>query len=507
MMFKVLIAEDELASLKYLINIIERKCSGFDVVDTAEDGKDALEKIKKHRPDVLITDIRMPIIDGIELVSKVKVLYPGMYSIIVSGYSEFDYAKGALEAGVVDYLLKPIDVNQMSMLMNKIKKRLKKHYRDKQFDIWRSILNGQYIDEDIIQKYFITEYYNIGVLRKGGLPSRYNTKHFASDKIYDINGINILKNMQLIENTWLLQGRDDNEIIIIASLPNLTVSIESVIHKLIKKQGTEFYYTAIVNDDLISMNNIKKIIEYMLKEINQKVVVGCTQILKYNKEKEQENSSVVNAMLSEMERNKIKFYILNGDYNSFKTELKKWFILWEKDKKPQIWLESIIRQILLLVTEFSLKNKKEEHLNLDILMDEAMYYSNSMDNLVENIWDIIEYLLENQNGILSQQNMENLFITIDEYININFREQLSLQGICNKFGISQTYLSRLFRKYKNMSFNEYLTAIRIEKAKELLLKHPKLKIKEVALSVGYNDPSYFSKVFCKYTGFSPSQYK
>ena len=115
-MYKIIVAEDEPTALNHVCMILAKKCPQYRVVGTAENGQEALDMIQKEAPDVLITDVKMPIMDGIQLVAKVKEEFPEILSVIISGYSDFEYAKGALRSGVCDYLLKPLAPSDMKRL-------------------------------------------------------------------------------------------------------------------------------------------------------------------------------------------------------------------------------------------------------------------------------------------------------------------------------------------------------------------------------------------------------
>ena len=99
-MYRVLVVDDEPAALQHVCTIVKKRCPEYEVAGTAENGREALEMVEILKPDLLICDVKMPLMDGISLVSKVKEQYPGIFSVIVSGYSDFAYAKGALQSEV-----------------------------------------------------------------------------------------------------------------------------------------------------------------------------------------------------------------------------------------------------------------------------------------------------------------------------------------------------------------------------------------------------------------------
>lgn len=132
MNYKVLIVDDEYSSSHYIEALIEKKCPGFAVSASAENGRQALEQIDRERPDVLISDIRMPVMDGIELIETVSRSCPDVVLVLVTGYQDFEYARKALRAGVSEYLLKPVKPSQMQQLMEEIKRKLDKSRHERQ---------------------------------------------------------------------------------------------------------------------------------------------------------------------------------------------------------------------------------------------------------------------------------------------------------------------------------------------------------------------------------------
>ena len=140
----------------------------------------------------------------------------------------------------------------------------------------------------------------------------------------------------------------------------------------------------------------------------------------------------------------------------------------------------------------------------EYFMDEAFFYASSMDELAENIFQILYKGMKDE-SIRIKVDTPEFFEKIQNYMKEHLSEQLSPQVICDIFGISQTYLSRLFRKYSHMGFNKSLNYFRIERAKEIMRKEG-LFIKDVASMVGYSDQFYFSRIFRSITGCSPSEY-
>jgi two-component system response regulator YesN len=175
---------------------------------------------------------------------------------------------------------------------------------------------------------------------------------------------------------------------------------------------------------------------------------------------------------------------------------------WEAGEQPQIYVEESVRSIFESL-RLGLNQPRDEE--LECMIDDAFYYAASYDELRESLLCIPEKLLPDPGQQICKVDTPEFFELIREYTNAHAAESLTLQSLCGHFGISQTYMSRLFRKYTGLSFINYLTSLRIEKAKGYLLNKNTI-IKDAAALAGFNDQFYFSRVFRSVTGQSPSEY-
>lgn len=180
-MYKVLLVDDEPGALMMMQSIMEKKCTSYNICGTAENGIDALDKISILHPDVVISDVKMPLMNGIDLVTQLRKQYPDIVSIIVSGYQEFEYAKAALQVGVWNYILKPIVPSTVQKTMEELEEKLNEIFYQERKRIIYALCNGGEVEESRTQKYFAYDEYYIAMVRKNGLPRR-----FSSDKKMEI---------------------------------------------------------------------------------------------------------------------------------------------------------------------------------------------------------------------------------------------------------------------------------------------------------------------------------
>jgi two-component system response regulator YesN len=501
-MIKIIIVEDEPAAMRYLRSIIEIKCSGFEIVDTAENGEEGIEKIRLLKPDIVISDIRMGEMDGIELISRVKEEDPFIYSIIVSGYQDFEYAKGAIKGGASDYLLKPVNANQLRDTLDKISEKVYKDYNEKCIMILKEVSSGRIVEPWLIEKYLPYKNFSAAILRKNGLPSRFSSKHGS---IY--NGISLEINAAIdikSDNVWVVPGRDDQELVFFYTSEIISEnSFQDYIMGLGEKLKSG-YHTTVFSSKIFTIEECAKILSEMKRALDNSIVLGVSQ--KINFSPEVRNTADKRVSLDGTIVNKINFLLSNSMKEELNKELRKLFSIWEKERRAQLWIENSLRQILQLVEKQYANHSNENDYDMEFLLNEALYYSTSFDELMINVWDIVQRIIEGSQKKSHKMNSLEFFKSTQKYVEENLSEQLSLGSVCSMFEISQPYLSKLYRKYEDMSFNEYVTKKRIDKAKQLIEENPKMPLKDIAAFVGYSDPFYFSRVFRAETGIPPSEY-
>jgi YesN/AraC family two-component response regulator len=479
---------------------------GIEIVDTAENGSEGLEKIRMLRPDVVITDIRMGVMDGIELVSHVKEELPYIYSVIVSGYQDFDYAKGALKYGVVDYLLKPVNAGQLKGVLDGIESRLSAEYYGKRVELLRKVLAGTGLENWQAEKYLPFRHYFAAILRKNGLPSRFSAKHgLSGDSIFLETEIPLcIRDKGLL---WAVPGRDEHEIVFLFSGENSGKSTYEQTVNDIAGKISNGYHTTVYSAGLFSLREAADVISGLYRTLDNGIVIGRSRVLfSSDAEAEEQKEYEAAGLLNEPTAKRIDFLLSNAMYDELKKEFERLFETWKNEERTQLWIENSLRQILQHAERNSAADRDRQKYNLEYMLDEALHVSASYSELLSNIWNIVERIIERNLKGHFKLGTTSFFRSVQQYIERNISEPLSLQSVCSVFGISQTYLSRLFRKFKKMSFNEYLTNARISKAKNIIEDSPDMPIKDVALVVGYSDPFYFSRVFRSVTGVPPSEY-
>lgn len=497
-MYKVMLVDDENLILQGLLNIINWAELGLEVLHLADNGREALEKFQEVPVDIIITDINMPIITGLEIIKKVKEIKKDVKFIILSGYDDFSYARTAIKYGVENYILKPINEEELKAslidIVNKFKERKQKDSKllDKN-RILMKLINGKI---PITELSNIKEVLNIELENKSYTVSNILFKNKETDNseviysnikentvdafeiIYNING-----DMILI-NSW---NRDINKQEIIAYLKKLqsTLSLE-LRQDIFIAIGDVVDSIEIIKESYDISNNIKK---YILTK-------GYNACLSKDDIPDFETGS--NGFLSEIdELNKL---IIERDKIKINTYISS--IFEENNLTPQNIYDLSIKILILIdkiAEEFNFrKNYRKDSLSNIII---ELCNESSRENIKKFIENEIIELLKVMS--LDSTQYTPIIQQVIKYTEDRYYEELSLKTLSQKYNINSSYLGQIFSKEVGCSFSEYLNKIKNIKAKELIL-NTNMKINDIARQVGYIDTSYFYRKFKKHYGVSPA---
>ncbi|MBQ6384181.1 MAG: response regulator [Clostridia bacterium] len=485
-MYRVLIVDDEMPALRFVTSIIEQFARNFQVVGTATSAEQGLKFLQQHAIDLLITDISMHGMNGIELAQAVRAMQPGIHIVIISGFGEFEYAQGAIQAGVDDYLLKPVSISKMTAILQSVEKKLDAENSDMAATILPAIACGQPWSREEAAQLYQCNSFRFALIRWGNL---------------DMNLPKTLGATSLIkprdEHFQVLRGRDDDEHILIAPegtmeefLSNLSVYMT--------RPGNLPTWTAIYTPSARELESLPAFIEWALTLLYRKAVIGRHQIIQFAGGSPTEDR----IRLPAADLKQLTYFISMSKYRMIKEYFFTLAASWEKEQMPQRQVWHMGRQIIHQTASAyqPVGSQLEEMLND---FNDIIRCAGSYGDLMSGLYTLLFDSGSIRDRKLSTQELYDYAV---QYIEENYAQPLSMQSVCDEIGISQTYLSRLFRKYSDTTFNAFLTRCRMEAAMKLLREKPDLLLRDVAACVGYDDSSYFTKVFHQYTGKTPSQF-
>jgi len=506
--YKILLVEDEPPMLRRIKRIIEKKPSSFQVVAEANNGREALDLIANVRPELVIADIKMPLMNGLELSKIINEQYPDIIVVIISGYQDFSYARDALKFGVFDYLLKPVEPELLYKLLDTLAAKLDKKYIEMDTNILKRIINSQPVDREIIYQRFSYEYYCAFIIRSGPLIRRFVDKTSTKQDLQN-TALNLpdMKKQYNIEIFWVINGRDDKEILTIFPVQQTSFkTVKTLVHNIaVLKENSHPFTTVVYTEELFTLENLAENIQNLYITLDNNLVFGKHTLTGNNMEAAAKLSPPI---LGSNLENKLNILIQNKSFNIFKEELTALFHGWENQSLPQIWVEKMVKQIFRLIEKNSPGITSGMSINTDQMLEKVFSVSSNFGELLTGLWRIAESLFYSFTATDSMKNEEiSLLEDIEAYINLHIAESITLQQVCELFGVYQPYLSRLFRKYNNVSFNEYVTILRVNEAKRLMKEQPEMLFKNIAEIVGYPDQHYFSRLFKSITGLTPSKFK
>lgn len=510
-MYKVLIVDDEYLIRNDLVNMIHWESLPLTLTDTAEDGLDALDKIEKEKPDIIITDIRMPEVDGIELIKRVRDLHPEIKFILISGYSEFNYAQSAMKYGVKHYLLKPSTDKQLeTVLLHTIE------------ELDETIMSKQ-TSEQIAQKYSTikedaTEHYFKMYLT--GDSYGQNAWNYFSKKV---DSTIISKEGTLV----VFKLCSIHELIHVFALQNITREVLLQDHIIIDSKFDSFY-SFIVNQDFSTF--LEKKLEQVISIFNDLYQLPTICVYKsfvdmkdlpllYH---EIESTILTNYyfLQNKVNHSDLIFNDLNKPFQFEYLSLRLGFDTARIDLTTQE-LTNYLSQLFshcfsikkvnkhlndLYTIMLSYSNKKTQDTYLSIF--NAALQEESNDAIRIALISIATFIC-NENDSFLKENYSSVVNQMIHLIHNQYnKDDFTLKHIAkNILFLNKDYLSKQFKKETDIGFSEYLCHYRMETAKSLIKYNKYITTSEIASKVGYGiNASYFSKAFKKFTGLTPKDY-
>ena len=534
---RLLIAEDELWLRKRLVSTIDWSSYGISEVYEAEDGGEALEIALKEKPDIVITDIRMPELSGIDLMKKLNENSIFSKMIVVSGYDDFEYAQGALRMGAINYLLKPVDEEELLDSVKRCVEELKKEKNketvfDKQSAASEMLMEHIYEDlifetsekrtEELLQKLSRKE---IGFpFQSAAVVNMQVREHtfFVNDKVKsDMWSVYQWLRRNLLEDCYecqylymrgsqivLLLFGDDPEAKFMERVENW---VQLILEALQKELNISLFMAAgDVTDDF---SGIHRSYEMAQKKIKEKRAEEKRILALRNQETEQELNTRFDDVYGEYDFKLLIKEIRNGDSEKAQTELQA--ILQSSSRrlqsadmmKLQLFYMNFINRIAGACLPECEAYADELAMQCMTVMRELIYIGS--DTIVTEMWDCLRKFVEKLVEVYQENNGKRKHWMIDQvlqYVEENYNTALSTRDIAGRFFMNTSYFSKLFHEQMGCTFSNYLINVRVEKAK-MMLTQTNMKLYDIAEAVGYTNVQYFSTIFKEKEGLTPSAFR
>ena len=493
MSYKVLVVDDEPMAVRAICRVIEKNCPAFVVSGEAVNGKDALDKIERDIPDVVLTDIQMPVTDGLSMARLAREKHPDLCFVVISGYQDYAYMREAIRNGVLDYLAKPIMPSSITAMMERVRLRLDLLFYERRNELLRRMSRGKQVEGALLRRYFPYRLFYAALVRENGLPRR-----LTSAEEPELFGT--------LQEPFCVFGRDSMEQMFLIPEPLLEGQlIVDYMEKTGRRQRQEHsYVTMLYYGTPFAADQIHEKIQGLYHWLNVLSTVGKSQCIDLDHiGKGLNDQTAPNEEKLEEFLHELKGYEQTRQYDRLRQRIAMAYDTWAVQERPQLWLENVTRRLAHFIRQEDPRGNSL--LESEYQLEEAFYYATDMTMLRENLENLFYWFGDEQKAKPKVDSPE-FFRGVEDYLKRHMAEPLSLESLSGRFCISQAYMSKLFRKYSGQSYNRYLTQLRMEQAKELMQKNPDLFVRDIALLVGYQDQFYFSRIFRSYTGKSPADY-
>ncbi|MBN2619255.1 MAG: response regulator [Spirochaetales bacterium] len=503
-MLRVVIIDDEPNIREGLNFIIEWDKLGFEIVGEASNGREALLLIEKWNPNVVITDINMPEFSGLDLIEQCKARNLDISFIIISGYDEFNLAKKALNLGVINYLLKPVDEEELTATLLKIKdSKLKSESRLRTSNYnYKALFKDLILNSSLVDELLIKEKFKL---------NEFNSFYYI---IFDFHGISIndieiekliIENLDSDSPSTFNYEKESYYGFLVhsghlsrfnGSISGFAINLISIIFNL-----TQINVSVYTGSRVRNINQISQSRDEALETLNHRYYYEKGRVIEYNQIKNRdfnnnyEDLDYINSYIQSIKDNNNHELeeSVNNIIDYFITNYSSAYII-------NMHLNRLLNGIIELVSSVNSSTNEIITAASFILNRDSQIYLYSLETKLIKLGQIATSLF------YYNRNKSNLSLYLKEYVDEHYKEMLSLKCIADKMDVNSAYLGQVFRKEYNVGFNDYLHQKRLEVAKkELSLNH--LKIYEIAQEVGYTDVNYFMKKFEATFGVTPGQYR
>lgn len=542
-MLNVLIADDEQKICQLIEKLIDWPGLDMQVIATAANGLEALEHIRRFRPDIVITDIRMPGYDGLELIRLGKEVNPDTEFIIISGYRHFEYAQTAIRYGVNAYVLKPIRKDELTQVLHQLGDKL----REKELQTDNPdgpLYKTQKTDKETLRQTFLSDL----ILRRSRERLSYPLEQinrefryafstgefcFAMVKV-DGRVFDDRKNLSLIADKLYHAARrlfhdwaNEYEITSLGSSFYFLFQLDpeqkhglrrqfKLLLDELRVQGEilqQIAITAALGKSYPSLPLLEPSLAHVRRLMEERLVVGTGKLLEEDNLKGDHRREETYPQESFTEST--AFSEFQGRFSQALEGLEVFPVRDALIKlKNQVLSQSGLTGHDLLQTarevgDFYVFSMKNYRIRIEEGFQERLLFGMENCALATELFDYLirALTISYEKAAKQKRQDENRPIRIvKQFIASHYGESLTLEQASDAAGLSPAYLGTLFKKETGMTFLEYLSGVRMEAAKQLL-KETNRTVADICMAVGYNDVRYFTKSFAKYSGLKPNEYR
>lgn len=532
-LYRIILVDDEEEVRKGIIRKIDWEALGFQVVGDAENGQDALEKIEQLEPDVVMTDIRMPYMDGLTLTSWIRQKYPSVKVLIFSGFDDFEYAQKAIKLNVTEYILKPVNVEELTRILNRVRENLDQEIEQRR-DVDR--LRESYLSSlPILRELFLND------MVRGNMPAENIRQKLEEYKIDILGAEKWLTAVINVEN----EASEETGLTLHQEKELIPISVKSLLEDNLKDYCRFMAFNSAVGVTLIAavdgerkQTSLIDLLGDICKEIKRILQVTVTIGIGYfSRELEQlpaAYQSAVDALgyreivgtgktiyINDMEpvsRGKLQLetrdeadliaVVKFGTREKIEAASQKLCCRMEGARvhmrQLQVYQMSIINCLIRLMQQQDLE--LGTMFGTDEMYGKVIYGNMKPEEFASVITEVGCRMNEAMNRE-RDKTAKKVILEAKQYILDHYQDpELSVDVMCRQLHMSPAYFSTVFKRETGQTYIAYLTEVRLDKAVELLNTTDD-KTYVIAQKVGYQEQNYFSYVFKKRFGISPTKFR
>ena len=523
-MYQIFVVEDEVLIRQSIRNVIENMHGPYALCGEASDGEMALAMMQDLMPDILLTDIRMPFLDGFGLIKSAKAMMPWLKIVIISGFGDFESAQKAISLGVDQYLLKPVRQADLVRVVEEMAAQIEKSKSE------RGTVLPEGMDEEevlkVLRQHFMRQLLydeaDTGKLvdRMQRLKMDIMRKHYlVAVSSFDSPHVD----HRLLENTFLKVLNETRSLMVyfnnadrmtILAYDNDPETLNERVYMFLSILRHELQdvcpvITTVISNDVQRLGEISEAYRTAYGLLKTVSGIAAGQVINVS-DTAQVSANIIqqNSPFGDGFRQKLQY----ADAKDAQKLLDEVFAspANEQFNSRLMRYNALIALVKIAVQMTARANPDADE--KDIAAELSSQYdllaaAGSKAGFRETAEGLIEKALSARQGKSAEIRYHHVISQAEQYVKENFCDpNISLISVANHVAMSAAYFSTVFSQTTGQSFITYLTAMRMEKAKELLTTTG-MKLADIALEIGYNEPNYFSHVFRKTTGMTPKEYR
>lgn len=536
-MLKVFLVEDEVVVREGIKNHIDWLQEGFVFVGEASDGELAYPMIQKTKPDIVITDIKMPFMDGLSLSRLIKAEFPAVKILILSGYDEFEYAKEAISIGIADYLVKPVTGDMLLKAVKRVAKTIQEEKIQIEYmeTFRREMLENEHLER---QRFFndliSSKSQTLELLEKGKRLNIdlsaciYNIILFKvtltdeDEQEYSEDLIDVGEKVEALAagkqeiimfdrptEGWAFLIKETAE----RSIAEIQEYYLKEIEKIITAHPSVKYFGA-VGMQVNRLRNLPMSFHEACRAFAYRYILSGNQVMSYdalqdNKLTQETDINFNPLVIRKLDRKVLEGFLKSGSRSEINQFLEEYFYnVGEKNLESMLIRQYIVMDMYFSCVSFveSLGHNLGKITELSGDFQKAAANFSTLDNTKQYFRSLIEEVIGIRD-LVSMKKYSSLIENAQKYIKDNYQnEEISLNAVAASVNLSPSHFSTIFSQEAGQTFIEYLTGVRMDKAKELL-RCSGMKSSEIAYAIGYKDPHYFSYIFKKMQNCTPKEFR